>query len=122
MKEELQGKLVEILTSVQGAVGRASDFAMAELPDIAQSYIAYGRTMSVIGACVILFFITLSIWGGYRINKAVGDGYWEGVGWAVGGGGIFLCLFATLLTLPSYVLVWAAPKVWLLKEIAGMLK
>ena len=43
MKEELQGKLVDILTSIQTAAGKASDFAMDELPGIAQEYVAFGR-------------------------------------------------------------------------------
>lgn len=48
MKEELQSKLVEILGSIQTAAGKAGDFAMTQLPDIAQSYVVYGRISSFV--------------------------------------------------------------------------
>jgi hypothetical protein len=48
MKEELQGKLVEILTQIQSTVGQAKDFTLQQLPDIAQSYIYYGVVSSVV--------------------------------------------------------------------------
>lgn len=46
MKEELQGKLVEILASIQSGVGQAKDFALVQLPDIAQSYVALRARLS----------------------------------------------------------------------------
>ena len=54
MKEELNGKLVEILTSIQTAAGKASDFALEQLPDIAQSYVMYGRAVSVAHLLIFL--------------------------------------------------------------------
>lgn len=35
MKDELQLKLVEILTAIQVGVGKSADFALEQLPDIA---------------------------------------------------------------------------------------
>jgi hypothetical protein len=124
MKEQLQSKLVEILTSIQAAAGKASDFAMAELPDIAQSYIAYGRAMAI---AQIVFSTLLFIALVYVTHRCV---IWvkKEEEWAM----------SPLLSIPvtvtamvagwayasitSALLVWMAPKVWLLKEIAGMLR
>lgn len=149
MKEELQTKLVEILGSIQTAAGKAGDFALAQLPDIAQSYVAYGRAYTTIWALasVLIFFS-----GFYFIreaNRMVAEGdakfeqakakakaeaesrylsvyraqYFEAsdVGplpylpFVVG-----VLVFG--LNLSQLLLVWFAPKVWLLKEIAWMVR
>lgn len=147
MKEELQSKLVEILGSIQTAAGKAGDFALAQLPDIAQSYVAYGRAYTTIWAfaSVIIFFS-----GFYFIrltNRKVAEGdakfeqakakaeaesrytyahreqyfEWDDIGplpylpFVVG-----VLVFG--LNLSQLLLVWFAPKVWLLKEIAWMVR
>jgi hypothetical protein len=141
MKEELQGKLVEILTSVQGAVGRASDFAMAELPDIAQSYIAYGRAYTALIALLAVAVFCAGFWAMAMVSAKVAAAdseftknkekdeyvrryhYFEAsdifpipyLPFVLG-----LALF--FINASQLLLVWFAPKVWLLKEIAGMLK
>lgn len=38
----LQDKLVEIITQLQSAVKTGADFAIEQLPDIAQQYVVYG--------------------------------------------------------------------------------
>jgi hypothetical protein len=122
MKEELQGKLVEILTSVQSAVGKASNFAMAELPDIAQSYIAYGRAVATMWVVFGLLVIIGGWVAGALANKKAGDGFYEGIGYVIGGGCTLVGGTAVVSSISTALLVWLAPKVWLLKEIAGMLK
>jgi hypothetical protein len=124
MKEELQGKLVEILTSIQTAAGKASDFAMAELPDIAQSYIAYGRASTAAYLALAIAMLIFAAWCYPRFLEAVKeDAPQKGVPAVFGmalGGLLGLVMFASHLG--AALLVWTAPKVWLLKEIAGMLK
>lgn len=128
MKEELQGKMVEILTSIQAAAGKASDFALNQLPDIAQSYVVYGRISSIVGLLL-----------GASLMIAAGVGVW----WIVaknknndsedlfalnlfGGVGVICVATPGLIifgsNLDSALLVWLAPKVWLLKELAHMIK
>ena len=121
MKEELQGKLVEILTSIQTAAGKASDFAMEQLPDIAQSYVAYGRFWSLFmviactAACVT--FIVVGVRVGKKLDK------WDaGVQWIPIGPVAFLSGVGALVSIKSAALVWFAPKVWLLKELASLVK
>jgi hypothetical protein len=127
MKEELQGKLVEILTSIQTAAGKASDFAMAELPDIAQSYVAYGRAMSALSMAVgIATFLTGILMFKYAAKHDWGK---HDSPFNYAGGPRWVALFMVAVGLISFgssantaLLVWFAPKVWLLQEIASLLK
>lgn len=128
MKEELQGKLVEILTSIQKAAGKASDFAMAELPDIAQSYVAFGRgyetLMVVVWSLVILGIAvaTVKVFKAASTPRGVLDGMPAPLAFLFGGMALLLTLFTLASHIQPFLMVWLAPKVWLLKEISGMLQ
>ena len=68
MNEQLQAKLVEILSGIQAAVKAAGDFALEQLPDIAYQYIAFGRAYYT-------FIIILAIFGisiGWLIKEIAG--------------------------------------------------
>jgi hypothetical protein len=148
MKEELQGKLVEILTSIQTAAGKASDFAMEQLPDIAQSYIAYGRALTLVYfALGLLVFLGgfVFLWKANQMQKD-GDAKYEKAmesmnsrnssvystvrsSYPEGSDINFLAPFPFAIGLlvmganmSQMLMVWFAPKVWLLKEIATMLR
>ena len=123
MQEELQGKLVEILTQIQSTVGQAKDFTLQQLPDIAQSYIYYGMAASVvwfligIGLCYLSYFL-------YKKTQEPKDSwsddtFAEGFVSAISG---VIGVIVTVVALQNLLLVWFAPKVWLLKEIAVLLK
>lgn len=130
MKDELQGKLVEILGSIQTAAGKAGDFAMAQLPEIAQSYVAYGRVSALIAIVGSMMGIGFAIWCAMIVKREVGkyeDIYDSNpmivmplslVAGTVG----LLSALSLIADIQMAALVWFAPKVWLLKEIAGMLK
>lgn len=130
MNEELQGKLVEILASIQAGAKATGDFAMAQLPDIAQSYVAYGRAIETIHFLASLIVLLLSLWvafkHGYSNASAVDrNGYWYGNRVAATVFGTFVGLFAFLIACwnaAPMLLVWFAPKVWLLKELASLVK
>lgn len=143
MKEELQGKLVEILTSIQAAAGKASDFAMEQLPDIAQSYIVYGRayTMAIAVVAALIFLSGFYVLHLVAVRVRAADAeyakdkaeqgancsprrhYFEAsdlmplqlVPFVIGA-----MIFG--LNASQLLLVWFAPKVWLLKEIAYMVR
>ena len=120
MNEQLQGKLVEILASIQNAARATGDFAMRELPDVAQSYVMYGRAIHTIA---LIFGVVIAIGLVVLIVKKWEDvtGYevWPIPVLLVGGGGSFT-LIAT--NFAPTLLVWFAPKVWLLNEIASLSK
>lgn len=119
MKEELQGKLVEILTSIQTATGKAADFAVEQLPDIAQSYITYGRVSWTFWSIVLVAIVGLLARSLYRNRSDVADGEpWTVL--AIANVAIFG--FIAIASVENALLAWLAPKVWLLKELAQLVK
>lgn len=127
MKEELNGKLVEILTSIQTATGKVADFALEQLPDIAQSYIAYGRVHgTVMLAIMVIAFVLFSRSFVANFKKANdgGDGTPElmFLSMIFCGFGLIITAISALSMIGGVFLVWIAPKVWLLKELASMVK
>lgn len=132
MKEELQAKLVEVLTSIQTAAGKASDFALDQLPDIAQSYVAYGRAVTAVSTVVLLVLgvsmLAIARWA-YKNPWNISQFSWEkdekrskSNVFVVGVGSISGVAFLVIAPLKFDYLVWIAPKVWLLKELASLIK
>ncbi len=123
MQEELQGKLVEILTQIQGNVSQAKDFTLQQLPDIAQSYIYYGMVSSVVWFLIGLGLCCLSYVFYKKTKEPKKD--WDDdkiTEWFVSTLSGFFGATTTFVALENFLLVWFAPKVWLLKEIASFLK
>lgn len=128
MKEQLQDKLVEILTSIQGTIGKANDFAGEQLPEIAQSYMIYGRigeTVSLLIAAAGLFAVVWMTVRTYRLAlrpEGVFDDMPPPLAFLFGGLLGMLPFMYFIDKIQTFLLVWFAPKVWLLKEIATILK
>jgi hypothetical protein len=128
MKEELQSKLVEILTAMQTAAGQAKDFALDQLPDIAQSYIVYGRVTSTLLLLMSMTVCGTAIYLVYRAftSKEVDrSGDWvvpRVVTAMLGACAAVISGFISAFGIGPTMLVWFAPKVWLLKEIAGLIR
>ena len=132
MNEQLQAKLVEILSGIQSATKAAGDFALGQLPDIAQSYVMYGRVRTVAISAVLLLLgaalLGLSRWAykhpwntsNYSFEKDQKRS--ESNYLAMVFPGIFGAAFTMLGLLTFDFLVWFAPKVWLLKELASLVK
>lgn len=126
MKEELQLKLAEILTGIQSAVAKGADFAMEQIPDIAMQYVVYGRMSSTLEAVLFVVLFALAC---YACIKSVRF-LWveerdEGAACFVGFfGGLanFVLLYLSVAAVQSALLVWVAPKVWLLKSLAALVK
>ena len=122
MKSELEPKLVEVIGQLQGAVMKASDFAIQQLPDVVQSYILYGRISNL----VTLMLELAILYGCWRLYKLpVEESSYEDVAvflktmfsGTVGG----ITLFFALFSIQETVLVWAAPKIWLIKELGKLI-
>lgn len=129
MKSELEAKLTEILAAIQAGVAKGADFALEQLPDVAQQYLLYGRVWSVAFALAWLVTLALFLWVALKmgyLSKAE-DCYGD---WSIGRLiaallGTFGAVLAAFMVLGSFrdvALVWLAPKVWLLKEVAGLLR
>lgn len=121
MNEQLQGELVEILASIQNAARATGDFAMRELPDVAQSYVMYGRVSATLMVLGWALFAGAAI---YAVKRLIPWAKEEGAEPVLalpaiaGCFGAFMCLSYA----QNALLVWLAPKVWLLKEIASLIK
>ena len=129
MKDELQLKLVEILTAIQVGVGKSADFALEQLPDIAQQYVLYGRVWGTASVLWWLAALASSAWVALRygfLSKKVNSwGEWTDgrVAAAMSGtGAALITSYILLWEARAAMLVWFAPKVWLLKEVAGLLQ
>jgi len=130
MKKELSGKVVEILTSMQNAIGKAGDFAIEQLPDVAHSYLIYGQISAVVWFSIWMLFLFLSTW---CLWSAIKNPWMDTLDTTMradsnittillaGMGGIF-SLIMTMSTIPNMLLVFLAPKVWLLKELANLIR
>lgn len=134
MKQEIQNQLAikatEILTQVQEAVKTGAHFTMEQLPDIAQQYVAFGRVMSVVAmfffvvAAVIMYTgITFTLKEANKSDTEAREGLMFVAVFVV----IVAAIYALVYTscscgLKSDIMVWVAPKVWLIKELAEMVK
>ena len=129
MNEQLQAKLVEILSGIQAAAKAGGDFALSQLPDIAQSYVAYGRAVALfsIVACLAaaVFFGWVAVAYGFRGKQPDTYGSWAESRIVASMFGSFLSLVGGISFFAAVIqgsLVWFAPKVWLLRELASLVK
>lgn len=132
MKEELQLKLVEIIDAIQTTAGKAGEFALAQLPDIARQYVTYGRIQTVItsGLFLLLGIVALSAavwafkkpWNSSQYSCDEGKRRSDSNMNTMIFGGSFGTLFTTFAIYSFDYLVWFAPKVWLIKELSKLVK
>lgn len=129
MTENLQSKLVEILANIQDAASKSGDFVLSQLPDVVQQYLLYGRVVSILWFVLWLTLSTLTTFIAFRfgyLSKTVNSwGDWTAQRTTLAFGGSILALFfiaASVVAADSLLLVWLAPKVWLLQEFAKLVK
>lgn len=126
MTTELQGKLVEILSSIQVAASKTADFALEQLPDIAQQYVMWGRvTMTLTSGISALLFGLCAYYLFSTYMRGRRDEPLHEVEIPVMIGSFIVGLLSFLswaLSFSETLMVWVAPKVWLLKEIASLIK
>ena len=132
MDEQLSGKLTEILSGIQSATKAAGDFALEQLPDIAQSYVMYGRARTV-AVTLILLMVAAAL---LAIAKWAYSNPWNNSPYSFDAGkrrsdtnylvmilpSVFGGIVLLIALLSFDLLVWFAPKVWLLKELASLVK
>jgi hypothetical protein len=125
MNDELQNKLAEVLGGIADGVSQAKDFAVEQLPDVAQQYIMFGLVWET-AAFVVSFAVMAILCAGLfmlikhrrRLDEVL-----------VHFGATMLAIFAIPIwlifvaaSLKDLLLVWFAPKLYLLQGIAGLLK
>ncbi len=121
MSKELSQELLKRADSILDAVGKAAskagEFASEQLPDIAMQYIAFGRTYETSMLALGVAGIAVTIWGTVKMCK---NELAELSPIMVFPLGIFTTLAGTHIK--STILVWAAPKIYLITSIAALLK
>ena len=116
MNDELKNKSVEILAQIQQAVQSGAEVAGQQMPEIARQYVVYGMVMN--WAMALLFSVVIMLL--YRKIRSMKSN--DSIG------SLPFMIFSALSFLPlcvyleSALLVTLAPKVWLIKEIADLIK
>lgn len=128
MQAALLSRADSIFTALGNTVEKAKDMAVEggkivaeQLPEIAYQYVAFGRAINT--AYILIGVATLVI--GWRVARQMHSDMGEGefFGRLFGGvlpmaiGGIVF-----LVNLKSFIMVWFAPKVWLIIEIAELVR
>ena len=129
MNEELQSKLVEVLTGISEGVAQAKDFAVEQLPDVAQQYIMFGMVWETTAFVILTLLMLPSLrlaWVGFKTMTAINADYCDenkGFTFLLLGGIASLFLgFMAMVQLKALLLVWFAPKLYLLQGIAELVK
>lgn len=129
MNEELQLKLVEVLDGISQGVTQAKDFAVDQLPDVAQQYIMFGMVWETAAFVMLVAATGLFTWmflRGWRLTSDKESSYSEhdrGKMLMIFGSipGFTIAIFS-IAQLKAVLLVWFAPKLYLLQGIASLVK
>lgn len=117
IQQELLSRADSIFQSLAATAKGAYDIAADQLPDLAIQYITYGRVSSVVYTVIVIGTILLS----FYISKKFG----EATDWLILFPTVaisFTMLAIWLAKLPELIMVWAAPKIWLIQEIVKLVK
>ena len=117
-----------------GKLGQTIDAATQQVIDLAMQYVMYGRiynTVTFIIACGFLWFtLWLALSKGFLDKENVAKtgynkGEWEISRIVCAFAGVFLSLFsvaAFICSIKDVILVWAAPKIWLIVQLTELAK
>jgi hypothetical protein len=124
MNEELQSKFVEVLTGISEGVAQAKDFAVEQLPDVAQQYIMFGMVWETVAFVVLMLCAVACAYTLWWCLKHLDGGKTEVLvlGIMFSGFGVMGLGLWAFLELKDVILVWFAPKLYLLQGIAGLVK
>lgn len=123
MNEQLQQALSELIIKATTGIDTASEFILAELPDVIYQLLMWHgvRSLLIAIACIVIFIIATV--GNYKFYKyASKEDYWEQPY-------IFGNIFISMIYIPcvcgfniTWLKIWIAPKVWLIEYAANLVK
>jgi hypothetical protein len=123
MNQQLQIKLADILATIHNGIKLAGDFALEQLPEIAQQYIAYGRASHTVYLAIGIAIVAVLLWNAKKtyllLNENPNKNFLLLPIYLASG---FFSIALIANNLSNALLVWFAPKVWLLQEIAKLIK
>lgn len=132
IQSELLSRADSILNSIGSAVGKATDFAATQIPDIAMQYVGYGRahesflmflgfTFLITGLYLLIALVSMNVykWPNDRLGE------WDarrGVACIIGAVSAVVGFVVVLTNIGTFMMVWFAPKIWLIIEMAKLIK
>lgn len=129
MNEELQKQLAGIISDIVVTVQKTANFTLAQLPDIVTQYVAYGRVTAtlLVSSFLILFLVFLAVFLKYGVFRKdePGERSWSKERLAscwLGALGSSIGFIGMLANISDLILVWVAPKVWLIKAFTNLVK
>jgi hypothetical protein len=127
MENDLKAKLAEILTGIADNVGQLKDFAVEQLPDVAQQYIVYGRVLEtavfLIVCALSIVMIKICIWGAKQMRiKGENSGPLEVMSLLIGGFASLFLITVLFCQIKPFLMVWLAPKIYLIQGISSLIK
>jgi len=117
MEKTIETKFIQIIEDLQAGIAKASEVAAVELSDIAQSYVVYGRAKHTTELAICLLILIGGAWAAKRFAKTS-----ENISWILYAFATVPTGLCTIAALRDFLLVWTAPKVWLLQELAKLAK
>lgn len=117
-----------------GKLDQTVDAATQQVIDLAMQYVMYGRiynTVTFILACGFLWFtLWLALSKGFLdkenvVKNGYSNGEWGFSRISCAIAGVFLSLFsmtAFIFSIRDVILVWSAPKIWLIVQLAELAK
>lgn len=125
LQQALLNRADEIMNAISAAAHSATDFAKEQLPDIAMQYVAYGRGYTTFVVVIGALLMIAGLVGFFRYVIGNAKDYSED-------GRIVVGIFTVISTfvgsivlftnISTFMMVWLAPKVWLIQEIVHMIK
>ena len=131
LQQALLDRADAIMDSMSAAVSKASSFAADQVPDIAIQYVAYGRASLTTYTVIAVILLITGFWLSVRVGIMNSRGYpensynWDDrrTGGVVAGVPCSLLGIAVFLhNLSNLIMVWVAPKIWLINEISHLVK
>jgi hypothetical protein len=124
MQTELLRRSDAIMESIGNVVGTAVDFSKEQIPDIAFQYVAFERAYS---SFYIITGVLLYVLCAYSLLSAIKNwGMWSEdhrVVFLMGNSVLgFIGTMFVFINLKTFLLVWFAPKVFLLQSLTSLIK
>jgi hypothetical protein len=135
MQQALLDRADAVMSSISGAVSKASDLAVEggkavadQVPEVAMQYVMYGRAVSTVTEVLALFglwffgYKMFSQWGLINTKNFEGESFERIIFVVAGGAGGVVSFMIAVGNLKELLMVWFAPKVWLLLELVNLVK
>jgi len=119
----LQKNAADLLLMLKDGIEKGTQVAGEQLPDLAYQYVMYGRVTLTFGVLCGIAMLAFTVYYANRIAKRAEDeGQDHVLVWIAAAISLTIFGVPTTVALPEFFMVWFAPKIWLLQEIAKVLK